>query len=360
MADAVDHPQPAANGRRVALLLAAFGAVLLLTLAPYLAGLLGAAVLYVVVAPVHRWLARRVPPRVSAATLSILLLVLLLVPGGWLVSTAVGEASGALRAVERSGALQRLSGARVGGLDWGAQLSSGAAQFVSWISGQAVALFGSATRAALNLCIALLGLYYLLVAGDGFAARLRRLLPVPDAIFERLRERFVAVTEAMLIGTFLTAALQGTLVGGAFAMVGLQAAVFWGMVTACAAVLPVLGSALVWLPAAAWLAAQGRYGAAAFMLAWGAIVVANLDNVVWLIVYRRVSGIHPMVTLVGALAGMRVFGLLGVLFGPLALSYFLELLAIYEETAAPPPPPAASAPRVAHPPGRRRAAAPAA
>jgi len=359
MADAVDHPHAAANGRRVALLLAAFGAVLLLTLAPYLPGLLGAAVLHVVVAPVHRRLARGIPPRVSAALLSLLLLVLLLVPGGWLVSTAVGEASGALRAVERSGALERLSSARVDGFDWGAQLSSGAAQLVSWVSGQAVALFGSATRAVLNLCIALLGLYYLLVAGDGFAARLRRLLPVSDAIFERLRERFVAVTEAMLLGTFLTAALQGTLVSAAFARVGLPAAVFWGMVTACAAVLPVLGSALVWLPAAAWLAAQGRYGAAAFMLAWGAIVVANLDNVVWLIVYRRVSGIHPMVTLVGALAGMRVFGLLGVLFGPLALSYFLELLAIYEEIAAPPPP-AASAPRVAPPRGRRRAAAPAA
>ena len=72
----------------------------------------------------------------------------------------------------------------------------------------------------------------------------------------------------------------------------------------------------------------------------GAIVESNLDNVVWLIVYRRVSGIHPLVTLVGALAGMRVFGLLGVLFGPLALSYFLELLAIYEEAVARPPSPA--------------------
>ena len=82
MADAVDHPQGAANGRRVALLLAAFGAVLLLTLAPYLPGLLGAAVLYVVVAPIDRRLARTLPSRVSAVLLSILLLVFLLVPGG--------------------------------------------------------------------------------------------------------------------------------------------------------------------------------------------------------------------------------------------------------------------------------------
>jgi predicted PurR-regulated permease PerM len=99
------------------------------------------------------------------------------------------------------------------------QLLAAGAQLVSRVSGHAVALAGSATRAILNLCIALLGLYYLLVAGDGVAARLRRVLPVPDAMLARLRERFVAVTEAMLIGTFLTAALQGTLVGAAFAVV---------------------------------------------------------------------------------------------------------------------------------------------
>ncbi|HEX8904649.1 MAG TPA: AI-2E family transporter, partial [Longimicrobiaceae bacterium] len=160
-------------------------------------------------------------------------------------------------------------------------------------------------------------------------------------------------TEAMLLGTFLTAALQGTLVGAAFALVGLPAAVFWGLVTACAAVLPVLGSALVWLPAAGYLALAGRYGAAGFMLAAGAVVVSNLDNLVWLAVYRRVSGIHPMVTLVGCLAGMRVFGMLGILFGPLALSYFFELLRIYEEMVAPPSAPVA----IARPAGARPRAA---
>jgi len=293
-------------------------------------------VFYVLAAPLHRRLARVVPPRVSAAALALLLLGLMLVPGGWLVSTAVSEAAEALRAFERTGTLRQLSAVRVGGVELRGQLSSGGAQLVSWLSGQAVGLFGSATRATLNLCVALLGLYYLLVAGDAFAVLARRAIPVSDAVFAMLRTRFVAVTEAMLLGTFLTAALQGTLVGAAFALVGLPGAVFWGMVTACAAVLPVLGSALVWLPAAGYLAVQGRYGAALFMAAAGAVVVSNLDNVVWLIVYRRISGIHPMVTLVGALAGMRVFGIMGVLVGPLALSYFFELLRIHAEVSAPP------------------------
>jgi len=342
MADSAAHSDRGAmNGRRVGLLLLVCAAGIVLVLAPYLPGLLGAGVLYVVAAPVHRRTSRVLPPRTSAGAIAILLLALLLVPGTWLVSTSVTEATDALRAFQRSGVLDRLAGARVGGVDVEQQLSRAGAELVSWLSGQAVALFGSATRATLNLVIALLGMYYLLVAGEGFGARIRRRLPVSDAVFERLRTRFVAVTEAMLVGTFLTAALQGTLVGAACAIAGLPGAPFWGLVTACAAVLPVLGSALVWLPAAGYLALAGRYGAAAFMLAAGAVVVSNLDNLVWLWVYRRVSGIHPMLTLVGALAGMRVFGILGVLFGPLALWYFFELLRIYEEIpAAQPPAPA--------------------
>ena len=340
MAGAKHDPHPAGptNGHRVGLLLVACAAGILLVLVPYLPGLLGVLVFYVVAAPLHRRLARVLPPRVSAAALSTLLLVGLLVPGTWLVSTAVNEAADALRAFQQSGALERLSGMQVAGVDLQEQLSSTGAALLSWVSGQAVALFGSATQATLNLFVALLGLYYLLVAGDDVGTRLRRLLPISGALLERLRARFVAVTEAMLLGTFLTAALQGTLVGAAFALVGLPGAVFWGMVTACAAVLPVLGSALVWLPAAGYLALSGRYGAALFMLVAGAVVVSNLDNLAWLAVYRRVSGIHPMLTLVGALAGMRVFGMLGVLFGPLALSYFFELLGIYEEMQDPPAP----------------------
>jgi predicted PurR-regulated permease PerM len=320
-----------ANGRRVARLLMIAAGLIVLAVIPYFTGLLGAVVLFVLAEPLHRRLARVVPPRVSAAAISISILLLLLVPGTWIVSTAVTEATEALRGFERSGALDRLAGTRVGGIDLRAQLSSVGSAAVSWISGQAMALFGSATRATLNLAIALLGLYYLLVSGDELGRHVRRLLPVSDALAERLRARFVAVTEAMLLGTFLTAILQGSLVAAAFAIVGLPGIVLWGMVTACAAVLPVMGSALVWLPAAGYLATNGRWGAALFMLVAGAVVISNLDNVVWLIVYRQVSGIHPMVTLVGAFAGVRVFGMIGLVFGPLALSYFFELLRIYEE-----------------------------
>jgi predicted PurR-regulated permease PerM len=140
---------------------------------------------------------------------------------------------------------------------------------------------------------------------------------------------FFGVTEAMLLGTTLVAVVQGTIVGIGFAIVGLPDPFFWGTVTAFASILPVLGSALVWLPATLVLAAQGRFGGVVVMLIAGAVIASNVDNIIRPLVYRRVSNVHPMITLVGAFAGVRYFGLLGLLLGPLAIAYLFELLHFY-------------------------------
>jgi predicted PurR-regulated permease PerM len=88
---------------------------------------------------------------------------------------------------------------------------------------------------------------------------------------------------------------------------------------------------LVWLPAVLVLLAEGRYGQAAIMLVIGGGIASNVDNVIRPLVYKRVSNIHPMITLVGAFAGVRYFGLLGILLGPLAIAYLFELLRFYRE-----------------------------
>lgn len=340
------------RGRGAGRLLLAAAALILIALFPYLPGLVGGAVLYVVAAPFHRRLAPRLGARSAAFLLSVLLLLLLLVPGSWLLSTVIDQAPDALRAVQRSAALERLSGTRLGGVDVREHVSGMAGAAFSWLSAQAMSALGSMVHAALNVVIALFGVYYLLTAAGGLWERMRRVLAVPEPVAAALRVRFVEVTEAMLLGTLLTALLQGLLIGLGLAAVGIRGAVLWGLVTACASVLPVFGSAFVWLPAAGVLALDQRYGAAAFILVIGGGLASNLDNVVRLVVYRRVSGIHPMLTLVGAVAGVEVFGIAGVLIGPLALSYFFELLRVYEEFAgapageplAPAPPRAGSLP----------------
>jgi predicted PurR-regulated permease PerM len=85
------------------------------------------------------------------------------------------------------------------------------------------------------------------------------------------------------------------------------------------------------LPAALVLLAQNRYGAASILLAIGGGLASNIDNLIRPLVYKRVSNIHPMITLVGAFAGVRYFGLLGLLLGPLGIAYLFELLRFYRE-----------------------------
>jgi predicted PurR-regulated permease PerM len=129
----------------------------------------------------------------------------------------------------------------------------------------------------------------------------------------------------------VTAALQGALVGVGFWVTGVANPLFWGAVTVVFAILPVVGSGLVWAPGVLVLALDDRYVAAVALAAWGILVVGNVDLVIRPIVFRRWARIHPLTTLVGALAGVPYFGLLGLLIGPLALSYFFELSGLYHE-----------------------------
>ena len=312
------------------------GLVALIALLPFMSGLIGALMLYVITRRPHRALTRMLPARVSAATLAVVTGVVLLIPGAWLVSNVVSAAADALRALQSSEVLDRLTNMRVGPLDVGKEIVGISSAVLTWLSSRAFALFGSITLTTLSLVIALFGQFYLLLDGPRLWRRLTRLAPVSDRIAVELGERFVTVTEALLLGTVLTAILQGSLVGAGFAIVGLRPAVLWGVTTAVVSVLPIVGSAFVWLPGIIVLVAQHRIGAAVFIAIVGGGLASNLDNVVRILLFRRISGIHPMITLVGAFGGVRIFGMVGALIGPLLLSYFFELARIDEEMASEP------------------------
>lgn len=315
---------------RAAAFVAALGIAIAIALAPFALGLLGAAVLYVIFTPLHQRIARVIGPSWAATIVLIAAIALLLLPTVALVGLLVDEAPVALRALQQSVLLDRLARLRVGQLEVGAELAKASGSVLSWISRHALSFVGSATRTTLNLVIAFFGLYYMLVSADTTWPRVRRLIPFSTESAEALRERFHSVTRATLLGTGLSCVLQGSIVGAGFWIVGLPSPVFWGVATAFASLLPVLGSAFVWLPGVLVLVVEGRYGAAAALVVIGGIVASNIDNVIRPLVYQRVSNIHPMITLVGAFAGLRYFGLLGALLGPLAIVYFMELLQMYE------------------------------
>lgn len=320
----IDVPRERAQVLVIALGLAIFVAVL-----PFAAGLLGAAVLSVVFGPVHRWLSRVMPPRAAAGITLLIAGVAILIPGALLVVIVIDRTPQALAALQQSTIFTRLSTLRVADLEVGAYLARVGDEALAWLSPRVFAMFGSAVQATLNLVVAFFGLYYALIAPRETWERLEQYVPFRSTSTAALRARFRRVTEAMLLGIALTAALQGLVVGFAFWVVELPQPLFWGLITAFVSVLPVFGSALVWLPGTIVLVADGRYGAAFALLAIGAGIASNIDNVIRPMVYRRVSHIHPMTTVVGAFAGVAQFGVIGLLLGPLAISYFFELVRMY-------------------------------
>jgi predicted PurR-regulated permease PerM len=315
--------------QRAAWLVLALGLALALALWPFSTGLIGAPVLYVVMAPVHRWLTRWLPVRVAAGIVIVLGLILVLGPGVSAIGVVATEAQDMATGVVRSPLLARISRIRVGPYQVGAQLEQIGSQIVSFIGTSALGLIGTATRTGIQITIAFFGLYYLLVNPESTWRSVRPFIPFSSASAEILRRRFGDVTVSTIVGTGVTAGVQGLAVGAAFWAVGLSNPVFWGVVTIIFAILPVVGSGLVWGPGAAALAMDGRYGAAFGLALWGVIVVGNVENIIRPIVFRRWAKIHPFVTIIGAFMGLRYFGLLGLLIGPLAISYFFELIRMY-------------------------------
>jgi predicted PurR-regulated permease PerM len=319
------------NHQRAALVILFLGIALAIALAPYATGLLGIPVLYVIFAPVHRWLARRINAHLAAALVVALGVFLIVVPGASFTGLIVNEAQQIATGVIQSPILGRLSQLRLGRTELGPELANLGRGIVGWLGSGAFSLVGTATRLALNLTTAFFGLYYLLLRPEETWTAVRPYIPFSALNADKLRQRFEDVTISTLIGTGVTAIIQGALVAVGFAVTGLPNAVFWGVVTVMFAILPVVGSGLVWGPGVLALVLDGRWGAAFGLALWGLVAVGSVDYVIRPVVFRRWAHIHPIVTLVGALAGVPYFGILGLLVGPLALSYFFELIRMYRE-----------------------------
>lgn len=319
------------NHQRAALLVLLLGAALFVALTPFATGLLGIPVLYVIFQPLQSWLARRLGPRTSAAFVVAIALFLIVVPGVSFAGLVATQGQAIATGVAESPILARLSTLRLGGAAVGPHIADLGTKLVAWLATSAFGLIGTATRLVLNLTVALFGLYFLLLRPGATWAGVSPYLPFSAATKESLRTRFRNVTMATLVGTGLTAVVQGTLVSLGFWVTGLPHALFWGAVAVVFSILPVVGCAMVWGPGVLALALDQHYGGAIGLAAVGILIVGNIEYVIRSVAFRRWARTHPLTTLVGALAGLPYFGILGLLIGPLALSYFLELSRMYRE-----------------------------
>lgn len=318
------------EGRRAALLLIVAAVLLFLYAAvPIVAGLVAAPALASVSRPIQQRLARHVGPSVGALIMVAVLWIGLVLPGAWLTTVVVRQAPDAFRDVrshlESMRSVPAPSIINVDSLI--ARVGATAPGWMESAVGPTVAAIG---HGVVNISIAILGLFFLLATGDAGWNAVGRWLPFSRDGSDELRDVFANAARATLLGTLASAALQGTSIGLGFRLIGNNAAAVWGLVAALATLIPVVGNALVWVPGVVAPLVQQDYRAALIMVVFGKLVPAILDHVVRSGISRRLGNVHPMVTLVGVLLGVRLLGVAGIIVGPALAQTGIAMCQLFE------------------------------
>lgn len=190
-------------------------------------------------------------------------------------------------------------------------------------------LLSDALRLALNFFIMLVTTFYLLRDGEKLANFLIKLSPLKTADELSLYHTFREAGKAVFFGNFISAIVQGLLGGLGFLIFGIGSPVLWGAVMAFLALIPFLGPYLIFIPAAIYLFATGGTFTAILFLLYNILIVSTVDNLIKPKLISERIKIHPLLILLAILGGIKVFGLLGIIYGPLIVAVFLALLKVY-------------------------------
>ena len=207
----------------------------------------------------------------------------------------------------------------------------------SFIYYNAIGLIRGFTYFFLDLLLVLFIAFFMFLQGDDFIAEIMKLSPLEASYNQLILQETEATIKATLWGTVIVALVQGILGGLGFLVFRLPEPAFWGTVMIPAAVIPIVGSALIWGPAAIYLLFTGHIAAGVGLIIWGGVVVSIIDNVLKPILMKGGGSTPSIFILFSILGGITYFGMIGFILGPLILSFLLSLLRIYQKTILAPP-----------------------
>jgi predicted PurR-regulated permease PerM len=300
--------------------------------------------LAVIAHPLHKWIERRIGrPNIAAGISVAIVAVAILAPVLFVLNSLFEQVAKNAQLVQQE-EIVRLS-------EQITARSPRLAPVVKWVN-QQINLQGDtasiaqavATRAtqyvAGSLWIAAQALITLFLLFFFFRDRrsaleaLRHLVPLSRAESNDIFHRVEDTIFATLYGSMSVALIQGALGGLIFWLLGLPAPLLWGVVMALLATVPMLGTFVIWMPAAIFLATQGEWGKALILVGWGAIVIALVDNLVYPMLVGQRLRLHPVLVFITIVGGVFLFGAVGIVIGPLILSITDALLEIWRRRTA--------------------------
>ncbi len=312
---------------------------------PLLTTLLGACVLAYLFYPVHKWLKNRlVNESLSALLITICIVLLIVIPAFFVINALTREVLGMVASSGKQECGKNAVCSALGylkGIDPGlpeslrAMTGSLAGAFAKYVASQASAILLSLSAALFHLSVLFFITFYLLKDGAEISRRVMTLVPLGAAHKDELAAKVGTVTYAIVFGTVVVALVQGLAALVGFGLLGVASPVLWGVVTVFASLIPFLGAFAVWFPAALLMGVNGYLQGDSSMvfrafalLAYGALVISSIDNWLKPKLISDTARIHPVLVILGVFGGIAVFGVVGMVVGPLILSLFAVFIEI--------------------------------
>ncbi len=187
----------------------------------------------------------------------------------------------------------------------------------------------------LSLFLLIFILFFFLRDGEKIKQMFREISPLSDVYDQTLFDKLETAVSGVVKGSFLIALIQGVVATLGYLIFGVPQPILWGAFTVLAALVPTVGTTLAWFPAVLFLLFTGHTGAAIGMAIWGSVAVGLIDNVVSPKIVGSKMQMHPLLVLLSILGGIKLFGFLGFLFGPIIMAVFVTLLEIYRKDLKP-------------------------
>ena len=317
-----------------------------LMLQPFIGVLMWAVVLVIIFNPVHqRLVARTRSPGWSALLSCLLVIVTILLPISLITLALVNEAAGAAKMLQENAHTLLNPDSPLTGrfLRWLGQYVDierlRDQQFVTErlqalsgvIAGRTIGVVGGLLGAVVEIFFVIFTMYYLFRDGERLRDALIDALPLERRQSEEIFARTRDVIGASVYGVLVIAAIQGVLGGLAFWALGLPSPLLWGVVMLILSMIPMAGSFIVWVPAAIYLAVSGQWGKAALLTAWGALVIGTVDNFLRPKLVGERTRLHELIIFFAVLGGLQVFGVLGLVLGPVIVAITIALLDVFKQ-----------------------------
>lgn len=304
---------------------------------PFLTVIVFSLALSAVFYPTYRWLNTRITRGVSwlAALLTVLFFIIILcVPLFFIGSVIFSQSQNLAQWLTDNGGVDQITASLNHAISrivpTGVDVSGNIAAMIGRVSNSIGAVFSTTLSGIFSLLLVVLSMFYLLKDGKQWKELLVGVSPLSDTASHAIITKMTAAVNGIIRGYLLIGIIQGFLVAVGMYIFGVPHAALWGALAGIASLIPSIGTALVSIPTVIFLVATGQTSAAIGFGIWAAILVGSIDNILSPFIVGRTVAIHPLLVLFSVLGGIAVMGPVGILMGPLVISFLYTLMSVYK------------------------------